>query len=170
MTRCALISMIMMLTMSFAFPAEVKNNPKSLLEKPIQIEADQVELDEQKGVSVYKGNIRIVQGEIEMRSHKLTVHIVKGRIDQLIAEGTPVELTRSGESAMKAKALVMKYFADKGRIEIQGDAHLWQGLNEFSGDQIAYDIESDRMTAAKSSASDHRVRVILHPQKKSATE
>lgn len=141
-------------------------NTQSLLDKPIQIEADRVELDEQKGISVYKGNIRIVQGEIEMRAHTLTVHIVKGRISQLVAEGKPVDLVRSGETPMKAQADTMKYFASKGSISILGGAHLWQGLNEFSGDQIEYDIESDRMTAAKANHQSKRVKVILYPQKK----
>ncbi|MGE8358313.1 MAG: lipopolysaccharide transport periplasmic protein LptA, partial [Microvirgula sp.] len=42
--------------------------------KPINIEADQASLDQQKGVTVYEGNVILTQGTSKLTAAKLTVN------------------------------------------------------------------------------------------------
>ena len=43
-------------------------------EQPIHVEADQLELREKEGISIYEGNVKLVQGSLEIESDRLVIH------------------------------------------------------------------------------------------------
>lgn len=143
--------------------------PLILSREPIEIEADRVELDEPKGESTYHGNVKVHQGDMHMFSDTLKVHVQDGKIERLTATGDPVKMSRDIEPPVKAQAQQLEYYAEQGLVVVQGQAHVWQGLNEFSGDHIEYLIEKELVSAVKGNTTDSRVRVILHPQQAPAT-
>jgi len=167
MTKVYLLLIVCLVQVAELHAAEAPA-PPPLTQLPIHIEADTVDLDEPKGISVYRGNVKIRQGDLSMQADTLTVHVVDGTIHRLKAEGKPVTLHRQSEPPLRAEAVEMEYFAAEGRVVFAGQAHLWQGLNEFSGNRIEYLMEKDLITASKSQSGDQRVQVILHPQKKQA--
>src|SRR5690554_1491947 len=58
--------------------------------QPIEIEADTAELDDQKGITIYRGNVVVTQGTIRMTGEKMTVYYNKEKdLDTVIMEGTP---------------------------------------------------------------------------------
>ncbi len=142
-------------------------------EQPIFIEADSVEIDDARGISVYRGNVHYVQGTTELTADEATVHSEKRRLKKLVARGRPARystLPEGEQVKMTAEALTIIYFADREVYEFHEKAHLWHKGNEFFGAFISYDALRDRVNARKGEDGGDRVRVIIMPEKKSEDE
>ena len=137
-------------------------------EQPIHIEADRVQIDDAKGVSVYTGNVVYTQGTIRLEAD--TVHLYytqtpERRIDRLEADGNPAHFRQRLEGQdedVRAEALHFEYFAEPGRLILTHDAHVWQLNTAFSGDVIEYNAVQERISAA--GAGEGRVQVVIQPE------
>jgi len=137
----------------------------------IYLEADTVDIDEKKGISVYKGNVKLSRGDITIVADMMTAYKNDSGLQKLIATGKPVEFTKAAstknngtrQKEIKGQALEIDYNAKNETIKLKNDAKLWQGKDQFSGNIIVYDIASESVTAGKGSASNGRVKVIIHP-------
>ncbi len=151
-------------------------------EQPIEIEADSAELDKEKGITIYRGNVVATQGSIRMTGDIMTVHFTDDELDILIMEGKPVtyrQLPDNSEIYNEAEALRMEYYELENLVVLIDKASFKQeGLN-FSGSRIEYDTEHSKVKAGggtkqKSGTSDSgssktnggRVKIILKPKKK----
>lgn len=132
---------------------------------PIHIQADSAVFNDQTGISVYSGHVRIAQGETVITADKVTVHAPNRRVERLEAEGTPVHLRSVGKDGreLNAEARRMRYFVRERRAELLEQARLWQGEDEFRGNRIVYDLARETLDAA-GSGQGSRVEVILSPQ------
>lgn len=134
---------------------------------PITIEADRLELDQKHGSSHYQGNVVLQQGGLQIKADSITLHTVNKKLQRAVAKGQPATLLQQGdtpESAMRAEAQLMEYHPQGERVELQGEARLWRNGNEFSGEQISYDLKQQLVKASGSGQGDGRVRVLLQPQ------
>lgn len=146
--------------------------------QPIEIEADTAELDDQKGVTTYTGNVIVVQGSIRMTGEKMTVYYTKNNdLDTVIMEGHPAtyrQLPDNGEVYDEAEALRMEYYGLKNLIVLIDNAVVKQEALRFSGSRIEYDTEHSRIRARgqaegdtdKSSGTGGRVKITIKPKKK----
>lgn len=140
------------------------------LREPISVEADQLEMNSESGLSTYKGNVEMRQGSMLLRADSVVLHSKGSDLQVAIANGKPVYLERtdpkSGE-LLKANAIHMEYRISEGLLEMKQDAHLWRGKDEFSGDHIIYELDNRvvRAFGEKNGKEDGRVRVILQPRK-----
>lgn len=137
-------------------------------QQPIHIEADSVVIDDARGTAVYRGNVRYTQGSTHLEADEVTVYSAdRHNVDKAVADGKPAtfrqRLDNQGED-MRGQALHIEYFAADERVVLQGDAHLWQGKNEFSGSRIDYDTVKEIVKAAKAAADESRVQVIIQPR------
>ncbi len=138
-------------------------------EQPIYIEADSVEIDDTRGVSVYRGKVRYTQGTTELTADEATVYSKDRKLRKLVAKGRPAHystLPEGEKEKMTAEALTIVYLADKKVYEFHGQAHLWHEGNEFFGAFISYDAQHDLVNAHKGKQGEGRVRVIIMPEKK----
>ena len=55
--------------------------------QPIELAADSVDIDEGKGVSIYRGDVDLRQGSIRLRADVVTVHQDKRRPSRIVARG-----------------------------------------------------------------------------------
>lgn len=136
-------------------------------EQAIYIDADSVEIDDAKGVSVYRGNVQYTQGTTRLTADKATVYFENKKIKELVATGEPAQYrTRpKGKTAdMIAEALTIKYHADTDNYEFLDKAHLWHDGNEFFGAYIAYDARQDTVNAHNGKSGKGRVHVIIQPR------
>ncbi|MCA1804165.1 MAG: hypothetical protein LC646_02110 [Xanthomonadaceae bacterium] len=67
-------------------------------EQPMYIESDQAELDDQKGISIYIGNVRVTQGTLVLTGEHMTVYQDGANLDRVILLGKPATETRKGAS------------------------------------------------------------------------
>lgn len=137
--------------------------------EPVHIEADNVELDDRRGVSVYTGDVVITQGTMRITGDKVTVYTKpNGDLDHAVSVGKPATYKQRPDNKpedVHARALNMEYFADKDTVILTDEAHLQQGPNTFNSKKIIYDVAKDQVDAGKDTGGD-RVRITIHPERK----
>ena len=151
-------------------------------DQPIEVEADYAELDDEKGITIYKGNVIVTQGSMKINGDKMTVtYNENDDLDTLTVIGRPAhyqQMPDGGTIPDEAEALQMEYFSLKNLIVLTNDALVKQEGLRFSGNRIEYDTErskvyargsqtvKEKTDAAKSENRNDRVKLILKPKKK----
>lgn len=139
-------------------------------EQPMYVEADRADIDDQRGVSVYRGNVKITQGTLVLTAAELTVHSKDSDIIKAIAVGQPATYRQrpdGKEQDVEAQALRMEYFAVDQKIILIDKAEVRQGGDTFRSDRINYDIAKDVVNAGASADSPgDRVRITIQPKPK----
>jgi len=139
------------------------------IKKPIEVEADSVEIDDASGKSTYKGNVILTQGSIRMKADRVTVIQHEKKSDMIKAVGRPVTLTqksRKGKKAIKGRSQRMEYSVDSDILYLIGNATLEQGKDTFKSDRIAYDRKKSLIKGGTSAKGKRRVRVTIKSKKK----
>ncbi|WP_428513879.1 lipopolysaccharide transport periplasmic protein LptA [Roseovarius sp.] len=123
---------------------------------PVEVTADNLDVNQQDGTAVFTGNVLIGQGEMRLSAPRVLVVYKNDQsgIEELQATGG-VTLV-SGEDA--AEASRADYNVDTGLIEMEGDVLLVQGINALSGDKMFVD------TRAGTARVTGRVKTILQPE------
>lgn len=112
-------------------------------DQDIEIEANNAELDDQKGITIYRGNVVVTQGSIRITGDIMTVTYTKTKeLDTVIVEGKPAyyrQLPDNKEVYDEAEALRMEYYAARNFIVLIDNALVKQEGLRFSGNRIEYD-------------------------------
>jgi len=148
-------------------------------DQPIEIEADSADLDDAKGVTIYRGNVVLIQGSVRMTGDTMTVYFTNDELDTMIMEGKPAtyrQLPDESEIYDEAEALRMEYYELKNLVVLIDKASFKQEGLSFSGNKIEYDTLHSRVKAkgsvkqqagsSSSGTSGERVKIILKPKKK----
>lgn len=122
---------------------------------PVEVTADNLNVNQADGTAIFTGNVLIGQGEMRLSAPRVLVvyNEDQSRIKRLEATGG-VTLV-SGEDA--AEAQQADYNMDNGVIEMQGDVLLVQGPQALTGDRMYVD------TRAGTARVSGRVKTILQP-------
>ena len=156
MNKFFLIVLMFFSTFSLALSNDAK--------QPIQIEADSVEVDELSGFNEFTGNAEVRQGSLLMTAQLIQVQTNADGVETMLAKGTkktPAKYTQSQENQarfIEATATLITYDVNKGMIFLEGDAHLIQGFDSFSGEKLNYDIDNDKVTVKGSEDGTKRVK------------
>jgi lipopolysaccharide export system protein LptA len=131
---------------------------------PIRIQSDTARLDDQRGVSVYRGSVVVTQGELVIHSDVLTVYTPGRALTRMEAEGDLVTLRTLTEEGREihAESRHMDYLAEDRQVVLTGQARIWQAEDEFRGERIVYDLDRETLDAAAGEAG--RVEVIITPR------
>lgn len=135
-------------------------------DKPINIEADQVDIDERNGVSTYTGKVTLVQGTLQMSADTVVVHTTERRLAKMVASGNPARFRQRPDGAtedVQAQAKQVEYRAPSGIVLLTESAELRQGANSFTGARIEYDSVRNVVRASGTSPGNGRVKVIIQP-------
>jgi len=161
--RCLLINVFALLLFVCA-PVMALNSDR---QQSIYIESDELEVDDLRGVSEYRGSVSFSQGSIQLEADKVLVFGSKQQLDKVIAHGGPVYLSQTMEAdkgVMRAVARTIEYLASKNSLFLQGDAKLWQGGNEFRGEKITYHLKNETVVASGGEKQDSRVHIVIQPK------
>lgn len=115
-----------------------------LSDAPLDITADDLEVDQANGVTVFRGNVRASQGGLRLRAGQVALEYrprADGegqRIDRLVASGG-VTLVTPGEAIEAAEAT---YSLSAQTLDMRGDVVFVQGENVLSGDRFAADLRA----------------------------
>jgi lipopolysaccharide export system protein LptA len=148
------------LTALLLTPLQATGSERNL---PIRIQSDTAVLDDQRGVSVYRGNVVVTQGALEIRSDILTVYTPGRALQRMEAEGSLAQLRTVTEDGreLRAEARHMEYQAADRRMVLTREARIWQAQDEFRGERIVYDLDKETLDAVAGDSG--RVEVILTP-------
>ena len=138
------------------------------VEQPIEIESDSAELDEVRGVAVYAGKVRMVQGTLIVTAETLTIETAEDAVTRITADGDadPATFVQQLDPDLKVqgRAAQIIYFTAEERIEFEGDAELTQASDRFTGNQISYDLQARRVNAS-AGAEGERMTFTLDPSR-----
>lgn len=136
-------------------------------DQPIHITADKALRDEVKGVTVYSGNVELVQGSMELEADKLTIYHNTDVADEIIAEGNPAKMRQQPEldkAIVHADARVITYYKNEERVHLKTDARIEQEGSVVEGDAIDYFIAKQLITAeSDQSRENDKVVVVIQP-------
>ena len=114
---------------------------------PIHIEADRMVSQEQNSSVIFTGNVDASQGELLIRTDKMTVYYVQSEnngekkgsseVNKLICNGN-VQISQ-GDWLGTGKR--MDYYAKDRKIILSGGAKGWQGQNMIAGKTITYFLD-----------------------------
>jgi len=152
-------------------------------EQPIEIEADFAELDDERGVTVYRGNVVVVQGSLRLTGDKLIVNFTEEQeLENAFLEGDPARFKQrpdGQEVDTEGEALQIEYHQQESLLYLIENAKLNQGDKLLTGHRITYDTERSILTARKARDSEapspgagdsptrERIRIVIPPKKKS---
>lgn len=150
--------------------------------KPIDIEADQLEVLDDKKIAVFSGNVKAVQGAMTMRSRKLNVRYAGdpagetkpdtkksggSQITSIRAEGKVLIESGEDQSATSSWAV---FDVIKQTVTLGGEVTLSQGGNVLTGDKLIIDLKTNRSRFVNlgDGSKPNRVRGLFTPKKSGA--
>jgi lipopolysaccharide export system protein LptA len=152
-------------------------------EKPINIEADRVSMDDINKVQVFEGNVVMVQGTIQLRTGKLVVTQDPDGFQKGVATGGPNGLARfrqkhdDKDEYIEGEAEKIVHDARSEKTEFFVRAWVKSGQDEVRGHYISYEAPTEKYlvtgTGGKNTAagaSQARVHAIIQPRSQSASE
>lgn len=138
---------------------------------PIQIEADRLEVRDEEKVAIYKGNVRVRQGETLLKTGELRVHYIGeassgapgSGVDRIETAG-PLTVQSGKQTASGDKAL---FEMAKDLVTLTGNVVLTEGDSVVRGDLLVVDLKAKkaRMTGGATS-SGGRVQTVINPSQK----
>jgi lipopolysaccharide export system protein LptA len=151
-------------------------------EKPIQVEADRVSLDDLNKLSVFEGNVVLTQGTLLVKADKVTVRQDAEKAQYATALGRPLSFRQKRDGAddyIEGWAERLEYDGKRNQVELFQKARLKRNNDEIRGDYIFYDgvAETFRVGPAASdgaksatSSTPGRVRMVIQPKPATGNE
>lgn len=135
---------------------------------PIQIEADELEVQDRDKTAVFRGNVRLVQGPTTLRASSITVYYngratgTNQQISKVEARG-PIRVTSEDQTARGDRATFMMA---SQILTLTGNVILTKGSNELRGQRLIVNLKTgESRVEAPKNQSGGRVRGVFLPGK-----
>ena len=148
-------------------------------DKPIDLEADSVKVDDAKQTSTYSGNVILTQGTLVIHADKLIVREDKEGFQHSTSLGNPTTFKQKREGKneyMEGSAQRIEYDGRMDKVQLYTKAWVKRGEDIVHGDYIMYDANAEYAEvigggsqSATSGSSNGRVRATIQPKNKKAT-
>jgi len=145
-------------------------------DKPVNLEADTVTVDDAKRISTYEGNVVLVQGTLNIRSDKMVVTEDAEGFQHGTAYGNPAYFRQKREGFdeyIEGWGKRIEYDNRTDKVELFTEARMKKNQDEVHGNFISYDGKTELFNvigggkeAASASNPRGRVRAVMQPKKK----
>lgn len=143
----------------------------------VDIKANYLLLDENKGISKYKGQVLFTKGTLKIKADTVTLFYDGEKLTKALITGSPADVHHEpdNEDKVHSQAREMEFFVSEDKLSLKGQAFVDQGSRHFSGEYIEYDTRQRTITAAGNQSStvntensentppNSRVHVIIGP-------
>lgn len=135
--------------------------------QPIAIEADQGSVDQKQQSTVFRGNVVVKQGTLNI--HAQTVQVSKqGENQFMVATGRPVRFSQQLENngTVKGEANKVEYSSANNIVKLVGQAKVTRGGDIVEGNMITYNTRTEVYHVSGNQTADQngrRVTVIIQP-------
>ena len=147
-------------------------------DKPIDLEADNVIVNDAKKTSTYTGNVILTQGTLMIRGDKLVVVEDIHGFQQSTSYGNPTTFKQKMEGKneyMEGSAQRIEYDGRMDKVKLFTKAWVKRGEDIVHGDYIMYDATAEYAEvigggsqAATPATPTGRVRAVIQPKNRSA--
>jgi lipopolysaccharide export system protein LptA len=148
-------------------------------DKPVNLEADRITVDDANKVQILEGNVQLVRGTLIIRSAKIVVTQDADGFQKGVASGGPGGLAhfrqkREGrDEYVDGEAERIEHDGRADKTELYGRAYIKSGLDEVRGQYISYDGNTENYmvssgpngTSAAAAGRPDRVRAVIQPKK-----
>jgi len=144
-------------------------------DKPINLEADRVTIDDAKKVSVFEGNVVLTQGTMVLRADRMIVREDPQGFSHGTAYGNLAMFRQKREGMeeyVEGQAERIEYDGKAERVQLFNRAQMKRGNDEVRGNYISYDQPTEffRVTGAQDDPAGKkapgRVRAVIQPKPK----
>jgi len=178
LNRSALLAVAMLSAATMPALAE-----KADRDKPVNIEADRVSVDDVRKVQIFEGNVQLAKGSLVIRAERIVVSQDDGGYQRGVASGSAGALAsfrqkREGlNEYIEGEAERIEHDASGEKTEFFGHARVKSGLDEVRGQFISYDARTEHYVVTSGpngtrapSGSRERVRAVIQPKTKESPE
>lgn len=152
-------------------------------DKPVNLEADRIVIDDAKKVNSFEGNVQLVQGTLVIRSEKLVVSQDAEGFQSGVATGGTGGLARfrqkreGKDEYVEGEAERIVHNGKLEKTEFFQRAHFKSGQDEVRGQYISFDGKNENYLvtsgpagtiAAAVPGEDKRVRAVIQPKNKAS--
>jgi len=139
--------------------------------KPLYIQSDSMEVDQNERVITFKGHVNAKQEDIRLQAELMRVYYInnndtpdsgkemKKSIEHIEAEGHVV-ITQENRKAIGEKAIFYKIPEEK--IILTGDPELLEGKNVIKGERVIIYLKENKMVVL---GGKQPVRATIYPEK-----
>jgi lipopolysaccharide export system protein LptA len=142
-------------------------------DKPIDLEADNVVVNDAKKTSTYTGNVILTQGTLIIHADKLVVREDAEGFQHSTSYGNPTTFRQKLEGKdeyMQGSAQRIEYDGRMDKVQLYTKAWVKRGEDIVNGEYIMYDAGAEYAEviggSTASSAPKGRVRAVIQPKKK----
>jgi lipopolysaccharide export system protein LptA len=144
-------------------------------DKPVNLEADKVTIDDSKQIALFEGNVVLKQGTLQIRGERMQVNQDKDGFRHGTTWGSPAYFRQKREGFdeyIEGWAERIEYDGRAESMQMFNRAQLKRGQDEVRGNYISYDAKSEFFqvtgggTGAGPNGPDSRVRAVIQPKSK----
>jgi lipopolysaccharide export system protein LptA len=148
-------------------------------DKPIDLEADSVKVDDAKQISTYSGNVVLTQGTLIIRADKLIVREDSAGFQHSTSLGNPTTFKQKREGTndyMEGSALRIEYDGRMDKVQLFTKAWVKRGEDIVHGDYISYDANAEYAEviggtkSVDGTSTSGRVHAIIQPKNKKTND
>ena len=149
-------------------------------EKPVNLEADRVDLDDAKKEAVFEGNVTLTQGTLMIKADKIIVKQDADGFQYGIAYGGPAHFRQKREGFddfIEGFSERLEYDGKADKVQMFTNARIQRGRDEVRGDYISYNAITEFFqvigggkTVATPGNPQGRVRAVIQPKPKAAAQ
>ncbi len=156
------------------FSADIVRAEKSDREKPINLEADRVTVDDAKQISTFEGRVVLTQGTLIIRGDRMEIRQDNKGFKNGTTWGNLAYFKQKREGYdeyIEGWAERIEYDSQADKVQMFNRALMKKGGDEVRGNYISYDANTEffQVTGAGTKAApgtDGRVRAVLQPKPK----
>ena len=139
-------------------------------DKPIEIEADTMTVDDAKSTSIYTGDVILTQGTLLIRADELIIRQDKQGFQHSTSLGSPTTFKQKMEGSeeyIQGRALRIEYDGHMDKIHLYKNAEVKRGKDIVVGDYITYDANAEvaqAMSSKTENGKKGRTKAIIKPK------
>ena len=133
--------------------------------QPVRIRAQEIEMNQKTGNTVYRGKVSIQQGKLRINADLVKTKIQDGQTLIIRAFGKPVVLRHNlGENSenIYASANRMVFHVLSGKIKLHGRVFIKKGSDTINSDTVVYHTATN-IIFANANSPDSTVQTIIYP-------
>lgn len=140
-------------------------------EQPIAVEADNLEIRDTENISIYEGNVRLVQGSLEVTSERLVIHFNDANeLVMMEMTGAPARFRQLDDQReeMLGEARRINYLESESMLELIEEARYSHAGDIIESNRIRINTENSSIQAG-GAQSEERVKMLIQPRQKPAS-
>lgn len=176
MKRLPRLVLVLIAALGFAFPALAERADR---EKPVNIEADRMTVDDRNKVHVFEGDVVLTQGTLRIKGDRLVVTQGPDGFQKGVATSGGDRLAtfrqkrEDSSEYVEGEAKRIEYDTRTERARLFERAHVRSGGDEVRGQYIEYDAMTENYVAMNRPGSEPasgggRVRAVIQPKGEAA--